>query len=187
MEAEAEEDAAYDEHVWLSLRNAETLVTAIAEALCTADAAHSDAYRANAEGYNAALSALDAQYAEAVAAGAHDTILVPDRFPFRYLTDDYDLNYYAAFAGCSAETEASFETLVFLSEKLDALGLPAVIVTESSDRKLAETVIRQGETKAADILVLDSMQSVTQEDIGSGTTYLGIMEQNLNVLKQALA
>lgn len=187
MEAEAEEDAAYDEHVWLSLKNAETLVTAIADALGKADAAHSDVYRANAENYNGALAALDAQYAEAVAAGAHDTLLVPDRFPFRYLTDDYGLEYYAAFAGCSAETEASFETLVFLAEKLDELGLPAVIVTESSDRKLAKTVIEQGKTKTADILVLDSMQSVTQEDIGSGTTYLGIMEQNLNVLKQALA
>ena len=187
MQAEAEEDAAYDEHVWLSLRNAGTLVTAITEALCTADAAHSDIYRANAEAYTRSLSTLDAQYAETVAAGAHDTILVPDRFPFRYLTEDYGLHYYAAFAGCSAETEASFETLVFLSEKLDELGLPAVIVTESSDQKLARTVIEQGKTKSAGILVLDSMQSVTQEDISRGTTYLGIMEQNLDVLKQALA
>ena len=185
-EQEDEEGPAYDEHVWLSLKNAQTLVSAISDALSEADAENADAYRENAVAYCEQLAALDAQYAQTVAAGAKDTLLVPDRFPFRYLTDDYDLNYYAAFVGCSAETEASFETLVFLSEKLDALQLPAVIVTESSDQKLAATVIKQGNTDA-DILVLDSMQSVTADDIRGGTTYLDIMEQNLNVLKQALA
>lgn len=193
MQAEEEEDEAdedegpeYDEHVWLSLKNAAVLVDAIADAIAKADADSADAYRANAEAYCDQLAALDADYAEAVAAGTQDTILVPDRFPFRYLADDYGLQYYAAFVGCSAETEASFETLVFLSEKLDALHLPAVIVTESSDQKLAKTVIAQGESDA-EILVLDSMQSVTSQDVDAGTTYLSIMEQNLTVLQQALA
>ena len=190
MQPEAEDEAEgpeYDEHIWLSLKNADVLVRAIAEAIAEADAAHADAYLANAGAYCEQLAALDQEYAEAVAAAAQRTILVPDRFPYRYLTDDYDLDYYAAFAGCSAETEASFETLVFLAEKLDELGLPAVIVTESSDQKLARTVIEQGKTKTADILVLDSMQSVTADDAKNGTTYLGMMEQNLGVLKQALA
>ena len=188
MQGEEEEadGPAYDEHVWLSLKNASTLVGVIADALAEADADNADVYRANAAAYCEQLAALDAKYADAVSAAAQHTILVPDRFPFRYLTDDYDLDYYAAFVGCSAETEASFETLVFLSEKLDELALPAVIVTESSDQKLAETVIRQSGTDA-DILVLDSLQSVTGRDISGGATYLGIMEQNLTVLKQALA
>lgn len=186
-EAEEGEGPEYDEHVWLSLKNAQIIVNAITEKLAAVDPENADVYRANADAYCEKLAALDAQYAEAVAAGTQDTILVPDRFPFRYLTDDYDLNYYAAFVGCSAETEASFETLVFLSEKLDALQLPAVIVTESSDQKLAKTVIAQGETQSAEILVLDSMQSVAAQDVENGTTYLGIMEQNLSVLKQALA
>ena len=186
-EAEEGEGPEYDEHVWLSLKNAQIIVNAITEKLAAVDPENADAYRTNADAYCEKLAALDAQYAEAVAAGTQDTILVPDRFPFRYLTDDYDLNYYAAFVGCSAETEASFETLVFLSEKLDALQLPAVIVTESSDQKLAKTVIAQGETQSAEILVLDSMQSVAAQDVENGTTYLGIMEQNLSVLKQALA
>ena len=183
---EAEEGPEYDEHVWLSLKNAEKLVTAIRDAISEADAENAETYRANAAAYCEKLAELDAQYAEAVSAAAQDTILVPDRFPLRYLTDDYDLNYYAAFVGCSAETEASFETLVFLSEKLDELGLPAVIVTESSDQKLARTVIEQGQTDA-EILVLDSMQSVTDADAAAGATYLGIMEQNLGVLRQALS
>lgn len=186
-EADEAEGPEYDEHVWLSLKNADALVHAIADALAEADAAHADGYRANADAYCEQLTELDQQYADAVAAAAKHTILVPDRFPFRYLTDDYALEYYAAFVGCSAETEASFETLVFLAEKLGELQLPAVIVTESSDQKLAKTVIQQGKTKTADILVLDSMQSVTADDAKNGTTYLGMMEQNLNVLKQALA
>lgn len=188
MQAENEDDEgpAYDEHVWLSLKNASALVGAIADALAEADADNADAYRANAEAYCEQLDALDARYAETVAAGAQDTLLVPDRFPMRYLTDDYDLNYYAAFVGCSAETEASFETLVFLAGKLDELQLPAVIVTESSDQKLAQTVIREAASDA-DILVFDSMQSVTAKDVSAGATYLGIMEQNLTVLQQALA
>ena len=187
MQGEADEDGAYDEHIWLSLKNAQIIVNAITEKLAAVDPENADAFRANADAYCEKLAALDAKYAEAVASGAQDTILVPDRFPFRYLTDDYDLNYYAAFVGCSAETEASFETLVLLSEKLDELHLPAVIVTESSDQKLAKTVIAQGQSQSAEILVLDSMQSVTAQDIENGVTYLGIMEQNLSVLKQALA
>ena len=186
-DAEEADGPEYDEHVWLSLKNAQIIVGAIAEQLAAADPENADIYRANAAAYCGKLAALDAQYAEAVSNGARDTILVPDRFPFRYLTDDYGLTYYAAFVGCSAETEASFETLVFLSEKLDALQLPAVIVTESSDQKLARTVVAQSEKGSADILVFDSMQSVTAQDIASGTTYLGIMEQNLAVLAQALA
>ena len=183
---ETEEGPEYDEHVWLSLKNASLFVNVIADTIAEADPDHADAYHENAAAYCEKLAALDAQYQETIDAAAKDTILVPDRFPFRYLTDDYGLNCYAAFVGCSAETEASFETLVFLSEKLDALQLPAVLVTESSDQKLAETVIRQGDSDA-EILVLDSMQSVTGADAASGTTYLGIMEQNLSVLKQALS
>ena len=183
---EAEEGPEYDEHVWLSLKNASLFVNVIADTIAEADPDHADAYHENAAAYCEKLAALDAQYQEAIDAAAKDAILVPDRFPFRYLTDDYGLNYYAAFVGCSAETEASFETLVFLSEKLDALQLPAVLVTESSDQKLAETVIRQGDSDA-EILVLDSMQSVTGADAASGTTYLGVMEHNLSVLKQALS
>ena len=184
---EEDEGPEYDEHVWFSLKNAETLVSAIAEQLSTADPDGAEAYSANAAAYCEQLAALDAQYAAAVSGGAQDTILVPDRFPFRYLTDDYGLNYYAAFVGCSAETEASFETLVFLSERLADLQLPAVIVTESSDQKLAKTVIDQSALLGVAILVLDSMQSVTAQDVERGATYLGIMEQNLSILQQALA
>ena len=185
-EAEPEEDGPeYDEHVWLSLRNAQTACAALAEALAALDPDRADAYRENAAAYGAELAALDAEYAAACASAAHDTLLFGDRFPFRYLCEDYGLSYYAAFPGCSAETEASFETVAFLAGKLQELDLPAVLVTESADRRIAETIL---ENAGGDrpILTLDSMQSVTAADAADGTTYLHIMEQNLAVLDAAL-
>ena len=189
MQPEAEDEAEgpeYDEHIWLSLKNAGVLVRAIAEAIAEADAAHADAYLANAGAYCEQLAALDQEYAEAVAAAAQRTILVPDRFPYRYLTDDYDLDYYAAFAGCSAETEASFETIIFLAGKLDELGLPAVLQIESADGSIARTVVESTQSRDQQILTMDSMQSTTAKDVADGENYLSIMEKNLDVLKAAL-
>ncbi len=194
MEAEEEEEEAeggeeeveYDEHVWLSLKNTQTLVTAISDALGTVDAENASVYAENAAKYNEELAALDAQYQDAVDAATVNTILFGDRFPFRYLTDDYNLDYYAAFVGCSAESEASFETITFLAGKVDELGLNSVLTIENSDQKIAETIIANTNSKDAKILTLDSMQSTTSEDVEAGATYLGIMENNLSVLKEAL-
>ena len=104
----------------------------------------------------------------------------------QYLIDDYNLTYYAAFAGCSAETDASFETITFLAGKLDELNLPAVLTIENSDQKVAKAVIENTNTKDQKILTLNSMQSVTTKDVEEGTTYLSIMENNLQILKEAL-
>ena len=181
-----EEAPEYDEHVWLSLKNAEVLTERLAEAMAEADPACAESYRANAEQYLEKLAALDAEYTEAVAAAPKKTVLFGDRFPFRYLTDDYGLDYYAAFSGCSAETEASFETIIFLAEKVDSLGLGAVLTIENSDQKIAKTIVSGTKTKDQKILSMDSMQSTTAKDIGNGTSYLSLMEKNLAVLKDAL-
>ena len=117
---------------------------------------------------------------------AFDTLLFGDRFPFRYLTDDYNLNYYAAFVGCSAESEASFETIVFLAGKTDELGLRSIMTIENNDQKIAQTIRDNTADKDQQILVLDSMQATTSEDVKNGVTYLSIMTSNLEVLKQAL-
>ncbi len=184
---QAEEDEAYDEHVWLSLRNAERVCTAISDALCKLDTDHADLFQANLSGYLDELSALDEAYADTVESAARKTLLFGDRFPFRYLTDDYGLSYYAAFPGCSAETEASFATISFLAGKADELALPAILTIDGSDQKIAQTIA--GNTAGADIavLTLDSMQSVTAEEIESGVSYLSIMRENLDVLKKALS
>ena len=185
-EHDHEEEAEYDEHIWLSLKNAQVLVAAISEALQETDPARKDTYAANAAAYAEKLSALDGEYRAAVDSGKYKTLLFGDRFPFRYLADDYGLDYYAAFPGCSAETEASFETVSFLAGKMDALGLPCVLTIESTQHKIAETIVQNTAQKNQQILTMDSMQAVTANDAASGVSYLSIMEKNLSVLKKAL-
>ena len=185
-EHDHEEEAEYDEHIWLSLKNAQVLVAAISEALQESDPARKDTYAANAAAYAEKLSALDGEYRAAVDSGKYKTLLFGDRFPFRYLADDYGLDYYAAFPGCSAETEASFETVSFLAGKMDALGLPCVLTIEGTQHKIAETIVQNTAQKNQQILTMDSMQAVTANDAASGVSYLSIMEKNLSVLKKAL-
>ena len=180
-----EEEGALDEHIWMSLRAASICVDLICGALCEADSANDDVYRMNADDYKTQLSALDQAYSEAVASSELDTILVADRFPFRYLAEDYHLNYYAAFAGCSAETEASFQTVLGLSQKADELGLPVILITENSTGDIADAVSEGSQSEPA-IRTLDSLQSVTAEIAADGVTYLSVMESNLEVLKEAL-
>ena len=179
-----EEEA--DEHVWLSLKNAAVLVGAIADALQELDPDNKGIYAANAAAYIEKLSALDSAYQSAVDGAARKTVLFGDRFPFRYLADDYGLRYYAAFVGCSAESEASFETVSFLAKKVDELKLPCVLTIEGKNHKLAETIVRSTAGKNQKVLTMDSMQSMTSEDVANGTTYLSVMEQNLSVLREAL-
>lgn len=183
---EGEEEVEYDEHVWLSLKNSQTLVKVISDALAKIDSENADIYKNNSDGYVAKLADLDNQYTEIVNNAATKTVLFGDRFPFRYLADDYGIAYYAAFVGCSAETEASFDTITFLAGKVDELLLNHVLVIESSDKKIADTIIKNTASKNQDILVMDSMQSTTSKDVANKVTYLSIMEKNLEVLKNAL-
>ena len=195
MEAEKEdgneEETEYDEHVWLSLRNAQTLVNAIAEEICGVDPENAATYRSNAAAYIAELAALDGEYTATVESATYDTLLFADRFPFKYLVDDYNLDYYAAFKGCSAQETASASTISYLANKIIELGLKHIMVIETSDQSIANTVKNTvanlgGDTSDMDILVLNSCQSVTASAIKAGTTYLGIMKENLEVLKAAL-
>lgn len=180
-----EEGPEFDEHVWLSLRNAAKLCGTIQDALISADPDGKETYTANANAFITKLNALDQKYQNAVDAAPVKTLLFGDRFPFRYMVDDYGLGYYAAFAGCSAETEASFETIAFLANKVQALGLNHVMTLEGSDGKIAQTIISTAGNNA-DILSMDSMQSCTMQDVKSGVAYLSVMEKNLEVLTQAL-
>ena len=185
-EHDHEEEVEYDEHVWLSLKNAAVLVGAIRDALVSLDAENADSYTANASDYIEKLNAIDADYQAVIDAAAVKTVLFGDRFPFRYLVDDYGLDYYAAFIGCSAESEASFETIAFLANKVDELGLSAVLTLEGTNHKIAETIVSTSKNKSAQILSMDSMQSTTSGDVKNGATYLSIMEKNLAILTDAL-
>ena len=183
---EDEEEKEYDEHVWTSMRNAEVICDAIAATLEEMDPENKEIYQSNAETYKEKLSALDEEYQETVDSAKQKTLIFADRFPFRYLVDDYGLNYYAAFSGCSAESEASFKTVTFLAGKVDELGVKSVLTMEKSDDRIAQTVIENTRAKDQKILQLNSMQSITSEEIADGATYLSVMEDNLGVLKEAL-
>ena len=185
QEHDEEEGDGTDEHLWLSLNNARTSVDAVADALCALDPAHADAYKKNATAYSVQLFDLDTRSRNMVSAAKRDVLLFCDRFPFRYLTEEYGLTYYAAFAGCSAETEADFDTVAFLTEKLRELQLPAVLIIEGSDAAIAETVVA-GAGSDAEILTLDSLQQVTAAEIADNISYLSVMEDNLRVLDRAL-
>ncbi len=192
MQAEEEEEDSdeegpeYDEHVWLSLKNANTLTQSISDAIQKIDTENADTYKENTKNYLSKLDELDKQYEEVISNAGNDTVLFGDRFPFRYLVDDYNLSYYAAFVGCSAETEASFETIKFLANKVDELGLKTVLTIEGDNHSIAETIVENTSSKDQQILTLNSMQSTTSDDVNDGVTYLSIMESNLTVLEEAL-
>ena len=181
-----DEEKEYDEHVWLSLKNAIALTDHIAKELEKIDSENAEYYKTNTMAYTEKMKELDKKYQETVSASSVKTLLFGDRFPFRYMVDDYGLTYYAAFVGCSAESEASFETITFLSGKVDELSLRAVMTIEGADHRIAETIVKNTGSKDQKILSLDSMQSVTAKDVENGTTYLSIMEKNLDTLKEAL-
>ena len=184
---EEEEGPEYDEHIWLSVRNAKVLTSKIEEKLAEIDPSNKAKYEANLAAYTDKLNDLDSRYNEVVSGGRVKTLLFGDRFPFRYMTDDYGLDYYAAFKGCSAETEASFETVIFLAGKVDELGLKSVLTIEGGDKSIAETIISNCKTPDVKILTLNSMQGTTSSDVNAGITYLSVMEKNLEILKDALA
>ena len=176
-----------DEHIWLSLKNAEILVKSLAESVSKIDTANADIYRANAILYTSKLHDLDWAYDSTVSYAQQKAILFGDRFPFRYMVDDYGIKYYAAFVGCSAESEASFETVAFLAGMMDSLSLPAIFTIDGSHSNVARAILNASKkSKNAQILTLNSMQSVTDEQVRSGANYLSIMQSNLEILKKAL-
>lgn len=182
----ADEEPEYDEHIWLSIRNAEIMVKNIEKAIEQLDSDNAKVYQNNAENYIKKLDTLDKQYANTIQNAKYKAILFGDRFPFRYMADDYDLKYYAAFAGCSAETMAGFETVTFLAKKADELRLPVILTIENSDGRIAEAVKSNTTKKNQKILAMNSLQSVTKEQIADGITYLQVMQENLFVLSEAL-
>lgn len=181
------DDIEYDEHVWLSLKNAKFFCEEITAKLIEIDENNADIYSENSKKYIDKLESLDEEYKTTVDNANKKVLLFGDRFPFRYLTDDYGISYYAAFVGCSAETNASFETITFLAEKVDKLELSSVVVLDGSSKKIAETIINNTKNKNQKILMLNSMQSVTSVDIDNGNDYISIMQKNLEVIKTALS
>ncbi len=174
---------AVDEHIWLSLRNAALFCESIRGALCRIDAANAETYTENCALYLEKLSALDREFSALAEGAAQKHVVVADRHPYRYLFEDYGIACHAAFEGCSTESDASFSTVISLSEAMDSLALDGILVTETSDMRLARTVRENTVAKGAEIYVLHSLQSVTDAE---NTSYLAVMEENLKVLEAVL-
>lgn len=181
----AESGASNDEHIWLSVKNAKLFVEVIADTLISLDSDNKQTYEKNSADYQKQLDELDKQLEDVVIDAKHDTVVFADRFPFLYMMEDYGLNYYAAFPGCSAETEASFDTIMYLAGKLDENALSCVLVLENSDQKLADTIVSNTKTKDATVVELDSMQSVTKSNLDT-VSYISCMQKNVEALKTAL-
>ena len=180
-----EDEEEYDEHVWLSVKNAKVLCEKIEKNIEAIDPANAADYKTNLDSYVAKLSDLDNKFQTLVDGSSVKTLVFGDRFPFRYFVDDYGLDYYAAFIGCSAETEASFETIAFLAGKVQELDCKTIFTLENSDKSIAETIISTS-GKSADIAELNSLQSVSKDDISDGASYISLMQKNYDVLAGAL-
>jgi len=180
---EDEEVPALDEHVWTSPKNAIILVAAITQALCELDSANAGFYRQNAADYSAKLAELDAGFMSVVEGAKRNTIIVGDRFPFRYLADAYGLEYFAAFPGCSTETEPSAATIAFLINKTRSENIPVVFHIELSNEKIADAI---SEATGAKKLILHSGHNVTKKDFDRGANYLDLQKANMINLKEAL-
>ncbi len=177
----------YDEHVWLSLKNAKLLCEKIAESIISLCPDSKDTLTQNLNDYIGRINALDEEYTRLFETSSGKPLIFADRFPFLYMHEDYSFEYYAAFAGCTSESEASFDTITFLAEKLDLYDIDAVITLKGSKNDVANAVIKASKSQNAQIYQLDSMQSVTKNDINSGADYLLSMENNLSVLQAALS
>lgn len=180
---EEEEETEYDEHVWTSPQNAKKISEAIVKAMILADKKNEDFFQSNYDEYSKKLDELDKDYRNAVSKAENKTVIFGDRFPFRYLFDEYGLNYYAAFPGCSTDSDVSAKTMMFLIDKIKENKLSAVFYIEFSARKIADTI--SSET-GAEPLLFHSCHTVSGKDFENGITYIDLMKNNLENLKRGL-
>lgn len=184
-EEEHEEEHSHetDEHIWTSPKNEQLMLTAVYDAICEADPENKAVYTKNKDSYNEQLSELDKAYKEAVGNAKNKTIIMADKFPFRYLAEEYGLDFYAAFSSCSDESEPSAAAMTSLISKIKELKIPVVYYLEFSSTKVADTLCSE---TGASSLMLHSCHNVSKEDLDKGVTYVELMKQNLENLKTAL-
>ena len=179
----SEEETEYDEHVWTSPKNAVLIVQKLCDNLCKIDPKNADDYKQNTKDYVAKLNDLDAEFQDVVDHAKRTEIVVGDRFPFRYFVDAYGLTYYAAFPGCSTDTEASAATIAFLTDKVKQDEIPVVFHIELSNEKVCDSIC---ESTGAKSELLNAVHNVSKKDFEAGITYMDLMEHNVEVLKEAL-
>ena len=171
----------FDEHIWLSVKNARTACDAIGKALAELKVSAADSLISNTQRYADSLLPLDARM-EALSSNINEPLIFADRFPFVYLFEDYGIDYYAAFDGCTTDTNADFDTVIGLSNRLSAAERKYVFTTEAPNSALSDGVIRESKTQAL-VISLDSMQSIGAQNMES-SSYADIMERNITQLEQ---
>jgi zinc transport system substrate-binding protein len=183
-EEEHEDDVEYDEHIWLSIKNAGSLVDVIAGKLSLMDSQNSGRYTSNSVNYIAKLTSLDDEYTSMTLSSPSNTWVFASMFPFAYMANDYGITTYAAFSGCSASSEVSFDTITFLSKKVDELGVTHVIVPVGNDTDIEETIAENTNAGSLEVVSIDTLHAITQEEADSGeVSYLSTMKNNLELLK----
>lgn len=183
LHTDAEE---YDEHFWLSPKRSEVLCLKLTVLLSDMNPENSEIYAKNSANYCLKLQQLDKKYTDIVSNAPDDTLIFADRFPFLYLATDYNIKCHAAFSGCSAETSASFETIISLANILKESKINTLLIVDNSDTKTADTVIRTSGRQDIRVVTLNSMQSVTTNELNSGISYLSVMEDNLRIIAESL-
>lgn len=178
-----EDEHTIDEHVWTSPKNAIKIVEKITNILIEKDSKNTQLYKNNSSYYIQKLEDLDLQFRQIVDNSNKNVILFGDRFPFRYFADEYNINYYAAFSGCSTETEASPKTIAFLINKVREESIPVVFTIEFSNGKIADAICEATQTKK---LLFNSGHNITKEQLENNITYLSLMQENAKSLKEAL-
>lgn len=185
MESEEEDKAEveYDEHVWTSLRNAQLIIDAIQNRLSEIYPDERASFAQNSANYKAKLADLDRKFQSIVDNSSRRTLVFGDRFPLRYFVDDYNLEYFAAFPGCSEQNEASSKTISYLVNKIKTEEIPVVLIIELTSDDIAQTIANE---TGAKVLVFSAAHNISAEDFENGRTYADIMEANLAVLEEAL-
>ncbi|QAT42936.1 metal ABC transporter substrate-binding protein [Aminipila luticellarii] len=178
-----EAEPEYDEHVWTSPKNTMKIVQKLCDNLCELDPEHAEAYKQNTKQYLSELEQLDGEFQDVVDQAKRKEIIVADRFPFRYFADEYGLTYYAAFPGCSTDTEANAATIAFLTNKVKQDKIPVVFHIELSNEKICDSIC---ETTGAKSELLNAVHNVSRDDFESGVTYIDLMKHNVEALKEAL-
>ncbi len=178
-----EEEVEYDEHVWTSPVNAIKIVNALRDEVVSIDNDNKKVYEDSAKEYTDKLEKIDNEFKDIVKNAKRKEIIFGDRFPLRYFVDEYNLKYYAAFPGCSAQTEASAKTISYLVDKVKEDKIPVVFHIELSNGKIAEAISKE---TGAKVLEFNTAHNISQKDFDAGVTYVDIMEENTKVLKEAL-
>ena len=183
MEAGAEEDPEPDEHVWTSPVNAQKICRAIADSLSALDESNAPYYAESCAAYCEKLAELDGEFREVIANASRSTLIFADRFPVRYFVEEYGLDYFAAFPGCADDAEPSAKTVMFLIDKAKEISAPAVCYIEFSNQKMADMV---AEDTACTKKLFHSCHNVTSDDLKNGVSYLSLMKQNVETVREAL-